>query len=283
MAPDVGYGLHVGSVGLRALRYFCTLLFVLVSMGGYLTTRGIWHRTKMAIDWFKQRQPPLSNPRRAALEAAKLGAERIAEPRRTSRRRPLKEESPMASWQPDLYAKAWQFATRYHHGQSYGGPNEGEQIAYINHLASVAMEVTWALQFDSEADGNLAVQCALLHDVIEDTPVSFDQLEATFGAPVAHGVLALSKNADLPKAEQLPDSLVRILKQPREIAMVKLADRISNLYHPPFYWGNGKIHSYQDEAKIIHAALGDACPPLAQRLQQKIDIYLDFCSPSRGV
>ena len=187
----------------------------------------------------------------------------------------------MSNWNQDIYAKAWNYATRAHHGQTYGGPNEGETIDYINHIASVAMEVMWALQFDPDANGDLAIQCALLHDTIEDTASTFASIEQHFGRQVANGVLALSKNPDLPKAEQLADSLTRIGEQGREIGMVKMADRITNLYHPPFYWQNEKILSYQAEAHTILTALAPANQHLAQRLQQKIQDYPQFLRPAK--
>jgi hypothetical protein len=42
-------------------------------------------------------------------------------------------------------------------------------------------------------------------------------------------VQVLTKNDDLPKKEQMKDSLYRIKKQGREVAIVKLADRSFNL------------------------------------------------------
>ena len=72
------------------------------------------------------------------------------------------------------------------------------------------------------------------------------------------------------------DSLHRIKQQPREIWMVKMADRITNLYHPPFYWTNEKILAYRDEALVIYQELYTANPQLAERLQQKIAAYPQF-------
>lgn len=182
------------------------------------------------------------------------------------------------TWCPELYKKAWNFATRAHAGQTYGGALDGERVPYINHIASVAMEVTLAaVQTQQDFDVDLAVQCALLHDVIEDTEVKYDAVRAAFGEDVANGVLALSKDKSLPgKPEQMADSLRRIRLQPKEVWMVKLADRITNLYHPPFYWDNAKIMKYQKEAQEISAALSTANTFLANRLAGKIDEYPKF-------
>lgn len=183
----------------------------------------------------------------------------------------------MTHWHPDIYAKAWSFASKQHSGQTYGGAQEGERIEYINHIASVAMEITWALQSDTSANSALALQCALLHDTIEDTDTSYSILHSEFGEAVANGVLALSKNEALPTKEaQMRDSLERIKQQPREVWMVKMADRITNLYHPPHYWTNEKILAYRDEALVIYQELYTANTQLAQRLQQKIAAYPQF-------
>lgn len=115
--------------------------------------------------------------------------------------------------------------------------------------------------------------CALLHDTVEDTAVTYEQVAAGFGQPVADGVLALTKDEGLPKGEQMPDSLRRIKRQPREVWLVKLADRIVNLQPPPKHWQAERIAAYKVESDSILAALGEASPLLAERLAAKIEAY----------
>lgn len=138
------------------------------------------------------------------------------------------------------------------------------------------MEVIVALAYEDELDGDLAVQCALLHDVIEDTPIGYETIKAEFGASVADGVLALSKNETMPKEEQIPDSLARILEQPREIAIVKLADRITNLMPPPIDWTKERRKNYHADALLIHEKLGWASDYLTQRLLMKAEEYQTY-------
>jgi (p)ppGpp synthase/HD superfamily hydrolase len=181
------------------------------------------------------------------------------------------------SWNRDLYAKAWHFVTLKHSGQTYGGRLPEQQIEYINHLSSVAMEAMWVLAHSTETyNADLLVQCALLHDTLEDTGTTFEELSATFGSAVAAGVLALTKNNDLPKANQMLDSLQRIQAQPKEIWMVKMADRITNLYHPPHYWDKPKIAAYRIEGQVIYDHLAPADALMAQRLADKIEAYQQF-------
>jgi (p)ppGpp synthase/HD superfamily hydrolase len=184
----------------------------------------------------------------------------------------------MASqWSQEVYLLAWNFASHAHKGQTYGGPQPGQSVEYINHIASVAMELMWALERTEGLQANLAIQCALLHDVLEDTPISYTEIESRFGREVAEGVQALTKNESLPsKREQMLDSLARIKRQPLEVWMVKLADRITNLSEPPAYWDKKKRAYYREEADLILEQLGEANPHLAARLAQKITHYQQY-------
>ena len=180
----------------------------------------------------------------------------------------------MSTWDQDTYLKAWNFASSIHIGQTI----PGSDISYINHLGLVTMEATAAITNNSSIEKpNLLVLCALLHDSIEDTKTTFEDIKHEFGVEVANGVLALSKNEALPtKKEQMDDSLTRIKQQPKEVWMVKLCDRITNLQPPPKHWDKDKISRYRDEACSILSELGEANQFLADRLKSKIDGYSDY-------
>jgi (p)ppGpp synthase/HD superfamily hydrolase len=178
-------------------------------------------------------------------------------------------------WSQDLYLKAYRFAALAHRGQVVPGTD----ISYIMHLSIVSMEMIAALRIETGRDENLAVQCALLHDVIEDTKVTSQQVATEFGDAVAAGVMALTKDQTLDKSLQMEDSLRRIKRQPPEIWMVKLADRITNLQRPPAHWTKEKIAKYQIEAIEILHALGEASEYLGSRLRQKISEYDSYLSP----
>ena len=178
-------------------------------------------------------------------------------------------------WSQDTYLETFRFAAEAHVGQLV----PGTQISYILHLSAVAMEVIAALHDESGRDENLAVQCALLHDTIEDAGVTVAQVQERFGPAVAAGVSALTKNPSLPKDQRMADSLERIRRQPAEVWMVKLADRICNLQRPPDYWSAEKRHGYREEAREILNALGAANPYLAARLQSKVDAYAAYLTP----
>lgn len=176
------------------------------------------------------------------------------------------------NWSQESYIKAYQFAAHAHQGQKFPGTN----ISYIMHLSFVSMEVIAALSAESYHDGNLALQCAILHDTIEDTKTTFEKIQTEFGEAVANGVLALTKDNSRLKHLQMSDSLRKIKQEPPEIWMVKLADRISNLQAPPHYWNQDKIIRYREEGIEIYEALQNASPFLASRLATKIEDYKAF-------
>lgn len=172
-------------------------------------------------------------------------------------------------WSEDLYLKAIDFAANAHKDQKMQGKN----YTYVVHVASVCMEVIACLFNTKVNNPDLAIQCALLHDTLEDTKITYQDIELNFGKKVAEGVLALTKNEKLEKSMQLTDSIDRIKKARLEIGIVKLADRIVNLQEPPPHWTKEKINRYFNEAKFIHKSLSHCSEFLAKRLLEKITNY----------
>lgn len=175
-------------------------------------------------------------------------------------------------WDHDKVIDALRFATEAHAGQTI----TGTEHPYVIHPAHVALEIAGALAVEGAANPDLAMLCALLHDVVEDCDVTAADIEAAFGAGVASGVAALSKDPALPRLEAMRDSLARILREPREVWMVKLADRISNLMPPPAHWDRARCAAYAAEAQLILDTLGEASPLLARRLAAKIAAYARY-------
>lgn len=180
-------------------------------------------------------------------------------------------------WSQDLYTDCFKFAAGAHEGRKE--PISG--LPYVVHISLVSMEVMAALPLDPSIDGDLAVSCALLHDTLEDTDVVYEDLLDQFGKGTADGVLALTPGKSIgtgydrlnAKNMRLKDSLKRIVKQPKEIWMVKMADRIVNLQPPPREWEKDEIKNYQKQAIGIYAHLRSASPLLAARLESKIMAY----------
>jgi (p)ppGpp synthase/HD superfamily hydrolase len=85
----------------------------------------------------------------------------------------------------DDWSDALGFAIR-HHGETL---RKGTRVPYVTHLVAVAG--TLAYHFPER---DALVTAGLLHDVVEDTPATFDDVERAFGAEVAALVRAVSKD-----------------------------------------------------------------------------------------
>ncbi len=173
----------------------------------------------------------------------------------------------------ELYQSAMKFAGEKHSAQKV----PGTKANYLLHIANVSMEVIMAHKEDPIFDLELALPIAILHDTIEDTDATLEEIESEFGQEVAKGVLALTKSdAFETKQEKMADSLNRISSGPKEFGIVKLADRITNLQEPPVSWSNDKKRAYQIEAKEILNSLGSSNQYLKERLKSKIENYSSF-------
>lgn len=177
-------------------------------------------------------------------------------------------------WDQDAYLRTLLFAGQAHRKQKV----PSSEMSYVVHITNVAMEVANALiqEPNKDLDGTFAIQCALLHDTIEDTEVTYEDIVAEFGTRVAEGVFALTKNEQLPKEAQMADSLKRIVQQGKEVRMVKMADRINNLQKPPKHWDTAKMKRYQKEAQFMLEELAGIHPYIEARLKQKMEAYKQY-------
>ncbi len=173
-----------------------------------------------------------------------------------------------------LYQEAIKFATYRHMDKEQ--TVKGTTLPYVVHLSNVAMELFMAAMHTADFDLKYAVQVALLHDTIEDTDTTYEEIENLFGSEIAVGVLALTKNENLPEDDQIPDSLARIKKLRKEGWAVKLADRITNLQPPPSFWDNAKRLHYLEVSKLILTELREGNAYLAERMGSVIDDYVKY-------
>lgn len=170
----------------------------------------------------------------------------------------------------ELYQKAIKFAGEKHSDQKVPGTNSN----YLLHISNVAMEVLVSYSFEQSFDIDFAIQTAILHDTIEDTNTDFEEIKTEFGEKIAQAVQALTKNENLEsKHEKMRDSLNRINESQKEVGLVKIADRITNLQTPPKHWSKQKAVNYCEEAKLIASILRDKNDYLNKRLEAKINEY----------
>ena len=172
-------------------------------------------------------------------------------------------------WDNKTFEKALLFAFLAHKDQEMREPVGEPYSAHLTGVLAGAIKYS----INDKVDWNYIVQLALLHDTIEDTKVTYEDIKKEFGEKVADGVLALSKNDALPKSEQMSDSVERIKMQPREVAIVKLADRLFNLGTKVVAWTKKKQITYKMEAQMMCDELGYASESLREALQTAIDNY----------
>ena len=174
-------------------------------------------------------------------------------------------------WNLNLINNAVMFASKKHSGQMMTYPSD---VPYSAHYFSVTLNaIELAKLCEFEIDWELLICSAILHDTIEDTPATYEELKENFGEKIANGVFALTKNSLLDKKDQMKDSLERIKKQPKEIAIVKIADRLYNISSRVPTWSIEKQEAYKKEAQIICDELGFVSDKIKAKLQHQINVY----------
>jgi GTP pyrophosphokinase len=152
-----------------------------------------------------------------------------------------------------LIRKAWEFCVKHHEGQTRAS---GEP--YIIHPLEVA-EVLAEMKLDASA-----IAAGLLHDSVEDTPATNEEIAAEFGDQVAHiveGVTKIDKiqfaNREDRQAENVRKMLLAMVSDVR-VVLIKLADRLHNM--------RTLEHLKPDRQEAIARETLDIYAPLAHRL-----------------
>lgn len=113
--------------------------------------------------------------------------------------------------------ECWDFASKHHKGQWYGSK------PYMYHLKKVS-DVALDLKFTDES---ILMSC-LLHDIIEDTEISYKDVKENFGEEVAEIVYCVTDELGRSRKERKSKTYKKIRNNPKSI-VVKLCDRISNI------------------------------------------------------
>jgi len=152
----------------------------------------------------------------------------------------------------DLLTRAYRFSEKAHEGQKRLSGDK-----YVSHCVEVA-KILVDLQLDSTT-----VASGLIHDVVEDTNITVDDIEAEFGREIAEIVDGLTKIGHLPlnssqerQVENYRKLLLSIAKDARVI-LIKLADRLHNMRTLEFLPA--------DRQKRIATETRDLYAPLAHR------------------
>jgi (p)ppGpp synthase/HD superfamily hydrolase len=126
---------------------------------------------------------------------------------------------------------------------------------YIVHPARVAGRVAAHPQATETM-----VAAAFLHDVVEDTPHTLDEVSAEFGPEISRLVDELtnaSKRSEAPRCERKRRDRQRLAQVSVEAKIIKLLDRIDNLDELTGAPG-GFVRLYCEESRLLMEVIGDA-------------------------
>lgn len=154
----------------------------------------------------------------------------------------------------DIIDRAYIYSARVHEGQVRlsGEPYLSHPLEVANILADMRVDVE-------------SIAAALLHDVIEDTPATKEDIEEMFGPGVAHIVSGVTKLSALPfstKIAQQAESLRKMILAMADdirVVLIKLADRIHNMR-------TLKYHRKPEKQAAIAQETLDIYAPIAARL-----------------
>ncbi len=144
--------------------------------------------------------------------------------------------------------RATDYAARQHIAQRRKGESAEP---YINHLTEVAALLAEA----TEGADAVLVMGGLLHDTLEDTDSTYEDLEQLFGSDVAALVAEVTDDKSLPKEERKRLQIEKTPSKSRRAKLLKLADKTSNLrslvQSPPRGWTEQRLRDYVDWAEAV--------------------------------
>lgn len=164
-----------------------------------------------------------------------------------------------------ILARAYDFAARRHADQRRKGV---AAEPYINHLTEVA-----ALVAEGTVGGDQdLIAAAVLHDTLEDTATTFDELARLFGDRVADLVAEVTDDKSLPASERKRLQVEHAAHASRSAKIIKLADKTSNLRSlknsPPADWSSKRKASYLVWAREVIDGCRGANPWLEEQFDE---------------
>ena len=167
-----------------------------------------------------------------------------------------------------LLLKALAFAAHKHRDQRR---KDAEASPYINHPIALAdVLVNEGGVADTEV-----LSAALLHDTVEDTDTTPEELERVFGRRIARIVAEVTDDKNLPKAERKRLQVEHAATISAEAKLVKLADKICNLRdvaeRPPAGWDLRRRREYFEWAKQVIDGLRGTPGEELRRLEAAFD------------
>ena len=164
-----------------------------------------------------------------------------------------------------LILKAASFSAGKHRDQRR---KDAGSSPYINHPLALAH----ILASEGGVTDPVTIIAALLHDTIEDTDTSLDELDREFGPMVAATVAEVTDDKTLDKADRKRLQVTTAASKSDAAKLVKLADKISNLRDiaatPPVGWSDERRQAYFDWAREVVDGLRGVNRELERRFDE---------------
>ena len=176
----------------------------------------------------------------------------------------MSEDTLFQAAEISLLLDALRFAAEKHR---YQRRKDSKASAYINHPIQAA-EILWRI---GEVREMSTIIAALLHDTIEDTAATAEEIEQLFGKTVAAIVAEVTDDKQLPKAERKNLQILHAPHLSLAAKQLKLADKIANIYDlihfPPQDWSVQRKQEYLAWTESVVNQLR-GCNP-------KMEVYYD--------
>lgn len=157
-----------------------------------------------------------------------------------------------------LLAKAASFAAEKHKNQRR---KDKEKTPYINHPLTVG---EYLIDIGQVYDP-VPIIAAYLHDTIEDTDTTYDELRQEFGTTIADIVMELTDDKEQSKLDRKLHVIDHGPHLSNEAKLVKMADMLHNmqsiLTSPPTSWSTDQLRGYFIWAYEVYLGIQDASPP----------------------
>ncbi len=165
--------------------------------------------------------------------------------------------------------KALAFAAEKHRSQHRKG---WQHVPYINHPIEVARLITDI----GEVTNNGCIQAAFLHDILEDTDTTENEIEHLFGKNVLNLIMELTDDKSLPSDKQKELQLITASALSPLAKTIRIADKIANITDMmtyPIWWSKRKKTNYLSWANEVVKACADANPKLAAHFFKLYEKY----------
>lgn len=142
---------------------------------------------------------------------------------------------------------------------------------YVNHPLALAQ----ILSEEGGVTDPVVIAAALLHDTVEDTETTFEELEAVFGKAVADVVREVTDDKTMGKLERKQAQVDHAPSISHRAKLVKLADRIANcrdlIANPPHDWKADRRREYFEWSSLVVSALGNAHSVLQTKFREVVE------------